>query len=142
MDYPNSMIKGIANDSFIDDDGSPSASLFSFQPREHIQRPDGYLEESINWYDDEGALTHILEQLKEDGDPKFKIGCAILLKEDIDQIRRRPFVQSYLEYERRPIDENPYHGNLLLSDKVAKSVKRKISATIALFGVSEVIQRE
>lgn len=138
--YPNDLIKGIPNSYFLDDDGSPSSSLFYFGLKNLLPRDDGFNEESINWYDNHEALTIVLSQKKDDGSFQFKTGAAILIRMEIDRIRRYPYVKNRLSYERRARPENKYHGNLLLKRDVPKALMKKIAASIAL-SVSEVKQR-
>ena len=62
--YPKKFIKGIPNKEFTDEFGYPTASLIFSKDRDNHDRPDGLLESSINWHDDEKSLNSIFDQKK------------------------------------------------------------------------------
>ena len=133
MNYPEKLLRGIPNKNDIDEEGNPSSHLFQFSERCGVpQREDGFREESINWYDNEGALKQLLTQKKDDGSLQFRVGAAVLFRSDIDQIKKFSVVKQRLDYERRVIPENEYHGNLLLKKDTPKSIMKRIAASIAL----------
>jgi hypothetical protein len=136
--YPDTCIKGIPNHSFVGPNGFPSTHLFYFDPPH--AREDGWIEESINWEDDEQAIDFTLNQKKDDGTLQFKAGVALIPRGEIDRLNSQPSIANSLGYERAPLDGNPYHGNLLLQEAVPKAIMKKIAAGIALC-VSEVIQQ-
>jgi hypothetical protein len=137
MPFPETLLRGVPNDTFLVEDGSVGSHLFYFddQPRE-----DGNIERSINWEDDDGALATIFTQRKENGDPQFRAGAVRIPREELDRLANRPTVRSILSYERSPLPSNPYHGNLLMQSTVEKRTMKTIAAGIAL-AVSEVIRR-
>jgi hypothetical protein len=55
-----------------------------------------------------------------------------LSRERFDRLKSSPLIKPKLEYERRAIPENKYHGNLLLKKDVPARVMKKIAAGIAL----------
>jgi len=142
MCYPDLLIRGIPSKDCLDPDGLlPSTQLFQFNKPESARLP-GYREESINWYDDEGAITHTFNQTKEDGITiHFKVGIAILCRSELDRIRNNPNVRQQFGYERHPLTGNAYHGNMLLKMDTPKHLVRKIAAQLAL-NVTEIIKRE
>jgi hypothetical protein len=138
MPYPNECIKGIPNkDCFhiLEDSYVANTNLFSF-PKNRC-RCDGWIEESINWMDDEHAIEITLNQKKQNGELQFKIGIAIIPRMELDRVKRR--YAGILDYERRPIPEdlnhgvkaNPYHGNVLLKGDMFSSLKGQIRALLA-----------
>ncbi len=133
-DLPDKFIRGIPNNAIIDDDGIPTAYLFTFQERSDFsqRRSDGKIEESINWYDNEKSLEVILNQKKDNGDPQFKIGAAILSKNEFDHLCSRPFLKGDLTCERHPVPGNEFHGNILLKSEISKPRRTAIAAQIAL----------
>jgi len=139
MCYPDYLIRGIPNPGFLDEDDLPSANLFYFNKPESVRLP-GYREESINWHDDDAAITHTFNQRK-DGSVQFKVGIAILLRSELDKIKNNPNVRQRFDYERHPLPENPYHGNMLLKTDAPKPLIRKIAAQLAL-NVNRIITRE
>lgn len=138
MNFPINILRGIPNSSFLLEDGSAATHLFHFED-EH-RRDDGWTEQSICWEDDQHALELVLSQRKEHGDYQFKAGAVRIPREEIDRLNQRPTIAGLLNYERSPLENNPYHGNLLLRSDTPKLTMKKIAAGIAL-AVSEVILR-
>jgi hypothetical protein len=135
--FPEKLIRGIPNKDFITEGRLVLPSLFHFQEvvekarLNPSERTDNNYEESINWYDDEEALNSLLRQTKEDGSLKYKEGAAILSKNAIDAVKILPVAYNRLTYERRSVDGNIYHGNLLLSRDTSKHAMRMIASAIA-----------
>jgi hypothetical protein len=129
--YAIELIRGIPNYDCIDNEGRASALLFQF---DNNDRPDGYLEVSINWYDDDNALNAIFNQKKRNdaNTYQFKIGAAIISRIRLDSLIRSPNAKDALSYERNIIDDNPYHGNILLKPNLAKNIKTMLSGSIAM----------
>ena len=128
MNYPENSIKGIPNNDFLIEGRTVASHLFDFKQA----RDDEKIEQSINWEDDESVIDFTLNQKKEDGDLQFKAGVAILPRSEIDRLNRLPTIRGSLSYERSPLDNNPYHGNLLLQANVPKAKMRQIAASLAL----------
>lgn len=132
MDYPLEAIKGVPNENYLIEGQYASATLFQFQDRPQIQRDDNCLEESVNWNDDDGALSLLLHQQKGDlGDIQFKAGAFIIPREKIDEIRAHPLCKIHFAYERKALDGNKYHGNLLLKRSVPSEVKKMVTNLLA-----------
>ncbi|HEX9385888.1 MAG TPA: hypothetical protein VF918_06175 [Anaerolineales bacterium] len=133
MDFPVNCLKGIPNSSFINEEGFVLPHLFYFpsQPRD-----ENWKEQSINWEDDEGCLQLTLNQRREDGEFQFQVGVAVIPTEEVNRLCRRPSVHNFLSYERQPITDNPYHGNLLLHKNASNVLMKAIAAGLAL-AVSE-----
>ena len=127
--YPAECLKGITDDVSVQD-GLIGSNLFQF--RINPDRSDDYLESSINWNDDSNALTFTLAQVKENNIKQFKQGVAILPRNEIDRLRKRASVNKLLSYERQKLEDNPYHGNLVLRQGLHKAIMRTISAGLAL----------
>jgi hypothetical protein len=141
MDYPGRCIKGIPNDTFLVEDGTVGSQLFHF--KEEHKRDDGFIEESINWEDDRFAIRYTLTQRMErkgKRELQFKAGVAIINREEIDRLKKQLPVRGRLLYERQRLENNPYHGNILLDGDVPTSVMKMIAAGLAL-AVSDVVLR-
>lgn len=95
-------------------------------------REDGYREMSINWNDCEKALTIALNQKKENGKLQFKGGIANLKLSLVELILSDYIRQGQFSYERREVEGNPYHGNLLVSHTLDKKIRSLISNGLAL----------
>jgi len=140
MGFPDSCIRGIPNPSCLLRDGNcvvANATLFPF-PGERV-RLDGWIEESVNWMDDEDAVAFTLSQAKEDGEHQFKIGVAVVPRIELDKIGKKYGTERFT-YDRSPTEVNRYHGNLLLKDIGGRPFKRMICAVLA--HNSEIILRE
>ncbi len=138
MCFPNNFIKGIPNEECMVKDGSIATHLFYF--KESSDREDENLEQSINWEDDNETLNFTLNQKKDDGNFQFQSGLARVPIEEIKQLNNKPTVNNVISYERDILDNNPYHGNLLIPSNVPKPTRRKLAAGIALC-VSDIISR-
>ena len=135
MTYLDNFLKGIPNSTFLIERNKVATHLFFFNQ----VREDGALQQSINWEDDKNAIDFTLLQTKPDGDLQFKSGIAQVPIREIDKLNMRPTVNGVLSYEREPLPENKYHGNLIIMRRVKKPQMRQIAAGIAL-AVSKVIQ--
>ncbi len=140
MAFPEKFLRGIPNSNFLDEYNYPTSDLFYFKKRSGSEcRLDGYLEESINWQDDDGAFDLLFLQKKEDGNYQFKAGAAILSKNEFDRLMNKPVsTKGQLSYERSETPGNKYHGNILLKNDVPDRVMKKIAASIATTCVLEV----
>lgn len=132
MKYPPEMIRGITNlsDDIVEvyeGEYYAKAGLFQFTDE---SREDGMLEVSINWYDDDGALTNVLEYRKGEN-IKYKGGAAIIQRGKFDSDFKRYVLAGAVSYERAKIDGNEYHGNILVSKTKIKNLKGIIQSTLA-----------
>ena len=130
MEFPENCIRGIPNRDFLTPGRLVATHLFYFSDD---ARDDGWIEQSINWQDDDQAIEFTLRQRKEDGQLQFRAGVAIVPRVELDRIRERSIHGSALSYERRALPDNPYHGNMLLRYDTDKAVMRQIAATLALY---------
>ena len=134
MSFPSHCLRGIPNTSFLED-GNIGSHLFYFP---EIPRGDGWKELSINWVDDDLVFEFTLSQKKEDGEFQFKSGFVIVPRNEIDRLKNRLTIPSEaLAYERQSLDENPYHGNILLQKDVSRKTMKLIAAGLTL-AISEI----
>jgi len=140
MDYPDKFIRGISSVSHINADGRPTSEIFLFN--ENAQRTDGFSEASINWCDDDDALSFTMEQ-RNNNAYRFQYGVAIVERMYADGIVRNPIYKDIFKYERSGLPDNKYHGNLLLKHE-DKAIKKQIRTQIALTFASyaQIIPRE
>lgn len=137
MSYPDKLLKGIPRNC-ITPEGFPSSEIFHFKMENSPEREDGNIENSINWRDNDTALHFTLNQKKKDGSVQFESGVAIILKSELDRLKKLPLFKPCFDYERNSLPDNPYHGNLLLKVGVSKPSMKAIAATLATH-VEEVI---
>ena len=132
--YPNRFIRGIANrDCLRDQSGTLSVSniggaAFTFSPQPN--HTDGKWELSVNWEDDNDAISFTLSQKKE-GRIQFRVGVVILPRTAIDEINKSPSTPNWLSYERLSVNDNKYHGNLLVNSDLHRQNKRLLSGLLA-----------
>jgi hypothetical protein len=136
-EYPSRFIKGIPHSKMITGDGIADQELFSFHDKD--LREDGWIEQSINWQDDEKAVDFTLNQVKATGEIHFKGGVALVLTDEVERLKRKPIYVGKVDYERNKKDDNPYHGNLLVIKTLSKPTRRALAGYLALF--AEIIPR-
>jgi hypothetical protein len=104
-----------------------NSSAFLPDANTGAQRTDGMTETSINWEDDDTVLAFTLEKRAQS-----EHGVARVSREQIDQVRRLRNCIDKLDYERRVIEGNPFHGNLLYAADCGKPVEKMIANALAL----------
>jgi len=116
MRYPETCFRGIANyPNCIGNDGKPNDRIF--KPHSNQQPNEGgWLEFSINWEDDDIVEEFTRDQRKPDDTLHFIKGIVRMIREQIDNIKKNPRYTDFLDYERQPLDNNPYHGNILIKN--------------------------
>jgi hypothetical protein len=130
MTYPDNCLRGIWNEQHVGKDGLVDTSVFYFT--DACVRPTGDFEQSVNWEDDDKAIPFTLSQKKEDGTPQFKGGVAVIARSELDRLSKLPTLDQALSYDRQPLPENSYHGNLVLAAGVSKQRRKYLAAAIAL----------
>ena len=140
MPYPDFFLRGILNNTQVDENGCVKIDIFQFNENPNEERE--FLELSINWYDNDESLDILFQQKKDNGEIIFKFGAAKIPLFDVDRLRKKNFVfKQFLHYERSILENNQYHGNLLLSKQINKSLKNQVRSYLALM-VEEIMQNE
>jgi hypothetical protein len=115
------------------EDGLPNPGVFYFQ--ENHVRVDGLIGESVSWEDDGNAVEFTLAMRhvsgRNAGELQFKGGVAVLPRSDLDHLAGTSMVCNALSYNREALDENPYHGNLLLRPGLPARRVARIASQIA-----------
>jgi len=138
--YPSELIRGIANSNELDDEGNATINLFQF--RENPLRNDNKVELSINWCDDKiKALSLVMNQRKLDESYQFKAGAAIISRDKLDDMRKTPYCKGKLYYERAPIENNEFHGNVTCTAGLPKPTMHIIKASLVL-SVTSIFTRD
>ena len=131
--YPNKLLRGVSADG-IDSEGRATAQLFRFHPSNDRHNLE---EASINWYDNDEAMTILMVQKKEGTDVnQFPFGVAVMSRERLDEVIRRS--SGELSYERAPIVGNQYHGNILQKSGLQSARKRMLAANLAMMCVESI----
>jgi len=134
MTYPDTLVRGISDKNTVDpDDSKPAVGAMNFK---EVGRSDSYKELSINWVDDEGAISEIRNRRKENGEIQFKAGLALVNRKKIEVHLADSIMSKEFCYERKPDPENKYHGNLLMNAK--KKIERMIVAVLCYNCVDEI----
>lgn len=132
--YPKEFLRGISSKDFLDN-GHVLYTAFQF---DDTGRQDGNREASINWLDDDGAISLALDQRKDNGKYQFPGGVARIDLEFAKMILHN-FSQEGFSYERAPLDNNIYHGNLLLSNSLSKQTRQMLMNGLALAAGTNII---
>ena len=127
-EFPEEFWRGITNKDFVKD-GYVLPSAFQF---DNDIREDGFKELSINWNDDDEALKKILEQRRENGKPQFSVGAANLNLSRVKQLLSMYIDRKQFSYERKELENNEYHGNLLVLGTLDKQLRLMISNCLAV----------
>ena len=142
--YPESFYRGLTNKDCRTQEGFIAAGAFLFDEYDPGHRNDEYRELSINWKDDSGSLTRLLNQHKPHSETKqFKEGCCEVSVAKMKLVLKAHIDQSYFSYERRKIEAdeendieaNPYHGNLLMKHGVSNGLRKQIENSLACIAV-------
>ncbi len=127
--YPESFYRGITAPNMINlEYKRVLGDVFRFDGNH--KNENGFDEISINWNDDVNSLKNLKEQ-KKDEVIKYVNGIVKVPTKKIKEMRNR--YNGDFEYERRPIEDNEYHGNILLNfDNIQKPWRKVISDELAM----------
>lgn len=137
MPYPDNCLRGITGKDMVWEEGIVSPEVFWFG---NHTRENGDFVESINWCDDENAVPFTHGQARQHGTPQFVGGIAVVPRVELDNLSLKPAWQGALTYNREPLQDNPYHGNLILVSGISKRVRKAMAAAMALT-VTSIIRR-
>jgi hypothetical protein len=124
-DYPDFCLRGLRKS----DINNNSLNSNAFYPDENTAstRLDRGMETSINWEDNETVVELTLHY--------FPTGYARIARSAIHTVNSLPGVNNSLSYERKPENNNPYHGNIVYKTGLTKSQMRAISTSIILCSI-------
>lgn len=129
-DFPVNLARGITSQDCLVE-GQLKPCVFQFTRDEET----GLHVMSIQWLDDEKSEQVAKSMLRrDDGDPKFGLGFAVLATRVLDEIK---YIECYqgLEYCRVPNYSpecyNPYHGHITVPIEM-RSVRRQLASELAL----------
>lgn len=130
--FPENFLRGFNMKDCFTTEQNVAVAAFQFGDFTQF-RNDDYHEASINWEDDPKALTVLLEQRKEGSDElMFKYGYARLPLNLVRMVLKSLIVKDYLSFERKPLENNAYHGNILISGSIKKQEKTMIQNNLAV----------
>lgn len=127
--YPEYLLRGLRKQDFLKD-GKISTDAFVPDKRTASDRTDGLLETSVDWEDDGEALQNMMARRQ-----TAEFGVARLARASVDRVAGSDsMAPGDLSYERRPVDGNPRHGNLLFR-ALAPYRRRMMASALALEAV-------
>lgn len=133
-EYPPEFARGILNSNYLTNENLPDTNLFTGFEKNN-NRTDGYAELSINWVDNKNAIAMLKDQKKKtDEKLQYSSGVGLFSTDELKRLcLSNLYCKTRLSYERKPIDGNEFHGNLLLIEKINsdKKIRNMIAATIA-----------
>ena len=140
---PEYFYRGFSSKECFTTFGYIGPGAFLFQPNTKEPRNDSYNEASINWDDDEGALTVLKTQINaRTGEPQFKFGYVRIPMSAILPLVRNHIQNGHFSYERAPLVENHYHGNLLAHSDLKGQDYKLLQDGLALVATSFFQQEE
>lgn len=128
---PNQFYRGLSSQNDFTQEGYISGSAFEFHDHTS-ERNDEYWETSINWNDSPDSLKTLMS-LKSDKTQKLMFDCYSYLL--ISQLRSSFALlieNKHLKYERKPLKDNIYHGNILVLGSLDKKTKTLIKNNLAM----------
>ena len=136
INYPQDFFRGISTPDFICN-GVVVAAAFQFDKEE---REDGYRELSINWNDDEHSIEVLFNQRRENGKIHFKVGAVKMDLAFTKHVLKAHIDSQEFAFERREVEGNKYHGNLLIKANVPKSIQQLVTNGLALVARNNIIR--
>lgn len=126
--YADSFYRGISPNC-LHEDGYLLPETFKID----AGREDGFGEISITWNDNDEAFNVIASQKNSrTGQVQFTEGISkIETKIFVDQMKIH-IINKNVDYERRPTENNKYHGNILVKDDLPKAIKTMLRSQFAL----------
>ena len=141
MAYPETLLRGLITSSSVTPERYVTVDAFQFQDFRK-NRSDNYNEMSINWEDSDEAVDVLLKQKKEGSeDPQFKVGFARMSMASIKDVLRPHISDKSFSYERKPIEGNPFHGNLLVVANLNGQIIKNIRYSLATIATADVYFR-
>ena len=112
---------------WVHEDGLIATDAFVPDPKTSSNRQDG----GLNWEDDSHAEAFTFRDQQNAGH-----GAARLERSDAEHAGRGPGARGIRMFcERRILEANPYHGNLVFVTGLPKHVCRQVAAALAMKAV-------
>lgn len=131
-DFALHCLRGIRNPDWLIN-GWDGVRGIAFEPNYKTadHREDKAVETSINWEDDNSVLAFTLRDRQNAAYGAVKLTCHVL-----EAANELPFLKSsglkrVVYYEREPLKNNPYHGNLVFSSDLPRPVVNLITNFLA-----------
>ncbi len=128
---PNRFFRGLSSERDFTPEGYVTASAFEFHDHTN-DRDDGYWETSINWDDEPESLSVLMSQKSEKTNSLMFDKYSFILLSQLRSNLTVPLQEGHFKYERRPLPNNIYHGNLLALGSLDKKSKALFKSTLAM----------
>jgi len=128
MSFPEFCLRGIRVKNWVLDDQKVAPMAFEPIVKNPTIRDDGLLETSISWEDNEEVLDFCFTNFKNN----FEFGAVRLSTIKLDFIISGAD-KGHLLYERRPVDDNNHHGNILFYEGIPTRSRRLIESSLSFF---------
>lgn len=128
MQYPANLLRGVSSPKQVDNRVA-TPELFTFDDK--YKASNGQLALSINWNDDGGSILELKNKRTATGALQFQFGVLAIERARLEYLMSSPNVAGQLGYEREPLSDNPYHGNLLLDPATRPIVRKLVASSIA-----------
>jgi hypothetical protein len=122
-DYPDHCIRGIREGKHFNPvEGRALSACFAPYEKTAEARDDGCQETSINWEDNDQVLHFTLNyRVNPAALYSFPNGAVRVPKEKIDAVNTYEQVRDSIFYERRAVEGNDYHGNIVFNSGLSKT---------------------
>lgn len=127
----NRFYRGLSKEKNFTPEGYVRASAFEFNDHTK-ERSDNNWESSINWDDAPESLNTLLNQRSEKTNQLMFDSYSYILLSQLKNSMAIPLQEGHLAYERKPLPNNIYHGNLLSPATVDKKTKELIKSNLAM----------
>lgn len=131
---PNSFVRGIQKLEYINiERDTVLLTLFLPDQRTKKEREDQGQETSINWEDDDTVLsfTHHMSKENNSNSLAFPHGAVRLRTEVLNEVNTTPATANSIIYERQPLKDNPFHGNIVFKDGIPQHIISMAAAVLA-----------
>lgn len=136
--FPENFLRGFNIKDCFTQEKNVAPGAFQFGDF-RSNRKDDFLESSINWEDDKNAVEVLLNQKKDGTDEQmFKYGYARLSLTMVRMTLKSLIQKNYLDFERKPLENNPYHGNILIPSTINRQEKLMIQNNLAALANNDV----
>ena len=130
---PEHFYRGFSSSECFTQFGYIAAGAFQFKPNIQEPRSDDFNEASINWDDDPLALQTLLSQINsKTGERQFQNGYVRIPMSTLLPMVREHIRKGHFSYERKPLPQNVYHGNLLLHSSFKKAELKTFQDGLAM----------
>ncbi len=131
--FPEHFYRGFGTPDCFTPFGYVSAGAFQFKPNVNEPRLDDFNEASINWDDAPMALRVLLSQVNaKTGERQFRYGYVRIPMSDLLPMVRGHIDNGHFGFERSPLPNNIYHGNLLLHSSFKKAELKTFQDGLAM----------